>query len=81
MGNDGGLIYCRNGRDGQNSSRDDLREERTNLGDWLVNAHARGDQCVGYRLEGYKTQGGTQDNFQISRLDNRIEDDAIYFLQ
>lgn len=43
MGNDGGLIYCRNGRDGQNSSRDDLREERTNLGDWLVNAHARGD--------------------------------------
>lgn len=43
MGNDGGLIYCRNGRDGQNGSRDDLREECTNLGDWLVNAHARGE--------------------------------------
>ena len=33
---------------------------------------------MGYGLEGHKTQGGTQDNFQISRLDNGVEDDAIY---
>lgn len=78
IGSDCGLIYCRNGRDGQKGSRDDLEEEWAKFGDWFVNAHARVEQCVGYGLEGHKTQGGTQDNFQISRLDNGVEDDAIY---
>lgn len=31
----------------------------------------------GYGMEGHKRQGGTWDNFQISRLANCVEDDAI----